>query len=250
MGFSPVLDFQAFVDDFSNSRLGYSFQASRHVGVHQGVRSGLLRHVLREERFRASMVSSVENGRIAWRREAAQAYLATCSKYVELTLLLIHLTSGMPARGTELETYHISNGVSSMRSLYYHEGHIFFFADYSKTRHKTIVSNGVARFLAKKSSRMVIVDLLLVRPFVCLLAQNIGVDPSRIYAFDYFVVSGRSTHEQQGHSKDLCQAVFKLLGFFCLFSPVSPGCQVLCEHSEDPQGVPRHGRGRSARRWV
>ena len=94
----------------------------------------------------------------------------------------------MPARATELETYKIANGRSMQRNVYVLCRQIFFFVEYSKSRVLTALNRGVCRFLDVQCSALL--DLLLVRPIVCLFASLLDRNEAGIYNSDLFIVGG------------------------------------------------------------
>lgn len=55
----------------------------------------------------------------------------------DVTFCLVHITSGGPARGTELETYRLTNTLESPHTLYFVAGHILFITGYNKSRQRT-----------------------------------------------------------------------------------------------------------------
>jgi hypothetical protein len=55
----------------------------------------------------------------------------------DIAFCLVHVTSGGPARGTELETYRLTNTLEGPRTLYFVAGHISFITGYNKSRQRT-----------------------------------------------------------------------------------------------------------------
>jgi len=54
-------------------------------------------------------------------------YIAACGTFTKMMLTAIHLTSGQPARATELEVLTWRNTIHRVRSLYFSQGLAFFF---------------------------------------------------------------------------------------------------------------------------
>ncbi|KAG2136422.1 hypothetical protein DEU56DRAFT_756330 [Suillus clintonianus] len=73
-------------------------------------------------------------------------WFAQLAELHDLTFCLVHITSGGPARGTELETYRLINTRESPRTLYFVSGHLAFITGYNKSRQ---LSNFPERFVAR-----------------------------------------------------------------------------------------------------
>lgn len=74
-------------------------------------------------------------------------YLSQHSALMEDILFLVHLTSGMPGRATELATYTIANGASAGRAVIKSGKRICLSAQYSKTGNLGRSTEPVARYL-------------------------------------------------------------------------------------------------------
>ena len=96
-------------------------------------------------------------------------------KYVEeyevSLLVLIHLTSGLPARSTEYSKFLLTNTTTDVRSLYWENGHFTIHQKYSKTDRFT-----VCRRLAGAVTQHLMRYLLILRPFIFKLGRENGRD--------------------------------------------------------------------------
>ena len=117
-------------DDFVQCRI----MASRDFSKDKAIRCTLFTHILHSDILHACMVDSIREGVVVYRNAEASSYLAMYNEYVKNLILVIHLGSGMPARGTELSTLKIQHGRSSRRNLFLLEKNLFFQAEYCKIR--------------------------------------------------------------------------------------------------------------------
>jgi hypothetical protein len=62
----------------------------------------MLRRVLDNEWLRDEFVSTDTQSKVEWKPKAIQGYRRLVNCFLEYLLLLVHLTSGQPARGTEI----------------------------------------------------------------------------------------------------------------------------------------------------
>ena len=82
----------------------------------------------------------------------------------QLLLLLIHLTGGMPARGTEVSTILIRNQVHTKRHLFWSHQTLAFAPTYSKTRSITGKDGSAIRFVPHCVAELILQSLVWVRP--------------------------------------------------------------------------------------
>lgn len=79
--------------------------------------------------------------------------------------VLIHITSGQPARMTELVHLRLFNSRSSHRSIYLYFGSVMLLSTYSKTSSASQRDRMIARFLPNALKELLLVYLIVVRPF-------------------------------------------------------------------------------------
>ena len=108
-------------DDFVQCRI----MASRDLSKDKAIRCTPLTHILRSDILRSRMVDSIREGVVVYRNAEASSYLAMYNEYVKNLILVIHLGSGMSARGTELSTFKIQLGRSSRRNLFLRKTYFF-----------------------------------------------------------------------------------------------------------------------------
>ena len=121
-----------FVDDLSNQIENYSFH-HRNSKVQRDLEEVILYRVLTEESLSEQYIAEKNSESLVWNIASARKYLEIYDKLMENLVLLVHLGSGMPARGSELSTYRTVNGKSSPRTVYILGDRVFFYCTYSKT---------------------------------------------------------------------------------------------------------------------
>ena len=156
-------------------------------------------------------ICAIREGKVVYRYTEATKYLAMYDEFVQHVIVLIHIGAGMPARGTELETYRLRNGPSTSRNVFYLCGQIFFHCEYSKTRAMTRTNKGVSRFMEMEASLLLLKDLLLIRPFVCSLASSVEKNDGQVYNYDLFVIDGCRL-EAEGLRNIFSRLFYKLSG--------------------------------------
>lgn len=112
------------------------------------------------------MLAFSEGKKINWRKKAVNAYFAKVEAFLERMLLLIHITSSQPARGTELISLQYSNNMyGHHRGIFIDEGLIGTVTSYYKGYNVTGSTKIIHRFLPREVSELLVYYLWLVLPF-------------------------------------------------------------------------------------
>jgi hypothetical protein len=98
----PMLRLQDLRDDPSLSRPGQSFLTDPRNASLQGYDRWLLNRVLKHSWLQDQFFVNVQHTQ--WNTPTVEDYLSQVDAFLERLLLLAHITSGQPARGTELLT--------------------------------------------------------------------------------------------------------------------------------------------------
>ncbi|KAG9511447.1 hypothetical protein KCV07_g10154, partial [Aureobasidium melanogenum] len=114
-----------------------------------------------------------------WNEAGISRYFKAVEKFKEQLFVLVHLTAGAPARGTESVTVAYENGVDDRgyRGVFVDNGLVSFVTSYNKTGVKVI-----HRFVPREVSELVVYYLWLVQPFVRAL-QKMVFDQKEYRAF-------------------------------------------------------------------
>lgn len=152
------------VDSLSNICPGYSFVTDpSNATLNSRETSGyVLRQIFSSTRLKQEFFGVNGNTPNTIR---LSSWLSQSGKFVELLLILIHLTAGQPTRATEiLSASIINNDRGGVRSIYWVHQTIMLVQYYSKTSGR-FGDKFVARFLPKKVAHLVVLYLAVIRPF-------------------------------------------------------------------------------------
>ena len=140
-------------------------------------REWLLRRVLQTEwLLEEFFLPSSKAKRSKWDRKAATRYLGRVDSFLRRLLLLVHLTAGQPARGTELLSVRCINTLNGQhRSIFIEHGIVSIVTTYHKGYHVTGTTKIIHRYLPCEVGELLVYYLWLIRPFcqqLRLLALN------------------------------------------------------------------------------
>lgn len=186
-GLNANIDLSKIVDHFCNNAYGYGFKYTENANVQLEIASALLLHLNSSGKI-SEYVHAIHNDSIIWNSQKAKQVLSLYDTFIENLLLVVHIGSGIPARGSELATYSIVNGESSLRTVRIMDNLVYFLPSYNKTRQLTGKEKIIARFLDEKCSKLLAIDILIVRPFISKLAVCIYGSIGTIYLKDLFVL--------------------------------------------------------------
>ena len=176
LGLKPLLKLDLVHEDFAEALVGFQFMAKKDQSQNEAICSTLLLHVLSTRSLRQRFVVTIEGRKIHFNPSEGNRYLDLYNEHLENLLLIIHIGS---AWATELETYTVCNGRTSMWSVYFLRERIFFHSVYSKTRSVTGTNKGITRFLNKDASQTVITDLIFVRPFASVVTNFLWLNEDK-----------------------------------------------------------------------
>ena len=172
----PPIQWGELFDDARESEVGWSFLKDprskwdvngaqwlvKRVSSEQPLREAF---VDREASIAAIQVGQGANG-VVWQQERVEVYAEAMQVFRERLLVLMHVTGGQPARGTEVVTIEAENSRNGeSRGIYIEDGLVAYVTAY----HKNIESMGKAkyihRYLPQEVGELVVYYLWLVQPF-------------------------------------------------------------------------------------
>ena len=98
-------------------------------------------------------------------------YMDQCRNFMKTIMFLIQMTSGAPARMTELCRTKICNGRDSRRNIFYLNGSMALVNYYNKNKLVFGVDYEIPRYLPHIVAELITKYLVLVRPFMCFIAE-------------------------------------------------------------------------------
>ena len=124
-----------------------------------------------------------------WNSIRVQQYLHEKKRFLELLMLLFHLTGGQPGRSWKVGSIKFRNTQNAKRNFYVMNGKAFFYTEYHKARSTLYVSYHIVRYLSRRVRELVVLYLAYVCPFANLLYNQKLVkrnefDGDYIFCFD------------------------------------------------------------------
>jgi hypothetical protein len=107
-----------------------------------------------------------QEGPQPFRPETVEEYGEWVEEFRRALLVLVHMTSGMPARGTELLGIRFENTMQGgIRNIFVHDGMVFFITIYHKGYRSSDMVKLVHRYMAPIVGKLMVWYLWLVLPF-------------------------------------------------------------------------------------
>jgi hypothetical protein len=182
-------------DNLSNKDVGYSFLTDRRNANFDSVTQ-----LFKQAHLWSRYVDGITDGKLRWKVSPCLAYLAKCETLQELLFVLIHVTSGQPARASELATFKICNTDHRIRNVYLVHGEVVIIQHYTKSNSQTGHDDFIPRLLPKEVGQLLINYLMAVRPMERLFAMATWMDEQAAGAlFTHLFVA----NERQTSGKDL-----------------------------------------------
>lgn len=107
----PRLPLHEIKDNPANTTHGWCFlDDQRNQHIFQPGKRWLMRRILEKVWLQNEFVRLTQDDKVEWKDTAIKEYNAETASFLKLVLLLVHLTAGQPARGTELMSLRYLNG--------------------------------------------------------------------------------------------------------------------------------------------
>jgi hypothetical protein len=176
----PPLVLRDLKDDPSNNQRGWSFLNHPQNQALQGKEQWLLNRVVDNDWLHEEFFLTQALGK--WRKASVQQYFRRVDCFLERILLLVHITSGQPARGTEILSLRVSNTLHGIRrNIFIENGLVSFVTFYHKGYSISGSTKIIHRYLPREVGELLIYYLWLIRPFcnqLRLLAFSAAAPPS------------------------------------------------------------------------
>jgi hypothetical protein len=163
-GWDPAYDLATIKDKMANTARGYSFVSEPANGLSEAYLA------LSQRASLASMDGLLSKD--GWLRSRVWRYLQQSEALLSLLLVLVYLTGGQAARGTELTSVEHCNGASTQRGIYVHGGAFVLVTRHNKSRLATNKEFQVARFLPSGVGKLLYLYLVYIRPFTNMLERT------------------------------------------------------------------------------
>lgn len=94
----------------------------------------------------------------------------------EHLLVLIHLTSGLPARGPEIASIKFLNDIHKLRNVFLWHNAVLVTVDYNKSENVTDQAKVIARFLPHRVARLLVTYIVDIHPFASFVSGAAAPD--------------------------------------------------------------------------
>ena len=159
----PKFNLLEIRDDMANRLTGYFFVTDLRNSLDQ-YRSWLLHRVVKIPIARERLVGDNRH-ELIWKSLGIKQYLEDCKQFMEQLLVLVHITGGQPARGTEILGLQYENTVQRRRNIFIYDGQVTCITEYHKSQSLTGSAKVIPRFLPANIGQLLVQYLVLVRPF-------------------------------------------------------------------------------------
>jgi hypothetical protein len=172
------------VDNAAENTHGWNFlQDTRNInGELPDKKDWILNRIVDNDWLRDEFMEPCSIGKVTWNQRAIRAYEKKVDVFLRSLLLLVHLTSGQPARGTELLSLRHSNTMQGLhRNIFIDNGIVSTVTSWHKGYTVTGSTKIIHRYLPNQVGELVIYYLWLVLPFwqaIEVLALRRGDPPS------------------------------------------------------------------------
>jgi hypothetical protein len=160
----PMIQLHRLRDNPAVVENGWSFlDDERNRALLPCKKGWLLRRVLRTDRLREQLTYHSTSQHVVWDKQAIRKYHKQVDAFLEGLLLLIHITSGQPARGSEITSLQHTNSTFH-RNMFIEHGLVALVTSYHKGYTCTGSTKIIHRYLPKEVSELVVYCLWMVLP--------------------------------------------------------------------------------------
>jgi hypothetical protein len=172
----PEINLRELRDDPTIKEAGWSFLKDERNNPLPDYQKWLLRRVCNISSVTRRFLTNDDNQQ-QWETKAVESYLQLREAFLRQLLLLIHMTGGQPARGTELLTLQWRNTTNGLRrNIFVENGLVSFVTAYHKGYSVTGSTKIIHRYTPLEVSELIVYYLCFVQPFcdqIRILAYNI-----------------------------------------------------------------------------
>ena len=182
-------------------------------------RKRILKHVVQEHLAfnKFDIVTAVtSDDQVHFNCNFAKAFFDRQNRLENLVLLLMHISGGMTARGTELKTLRLTSAGRAKRNLFVFKQLLFIQPSYSKTD-SISETLGQFRFLDETVSNLLLRFYVFIRPFADAVAKNFFESYAGDYFHRFFVYNGKAMTAAR-----IRDTITSLLGKFEVGDPLKP----------------------------
>ncbi|CAD0099048.1 unnamed protein product [Aureobasidium mustum] len=162
-----VLDLDGITDDMTVKKRGWYFGADPNQDLEAQGLDWMLKRMLGSNQGKKMRRGD------QWQSRLVANYLRRVDKFRELFLFCVHVSSGQPARGTEITSLRFRNGVANHRNVFVLDGRVMTVTSYHKSQAMLDMPKMVPRFLPWRLGQIAVIYLTHVRAFAELLSVQV-----------------------------------------------------------------------------
>jgi hypothetical protein len=166
-GWEPIIDLASICDDFNCIIPGWSFLEEEKNDLRFAYKA------LSRRAWSSCYLRQPFAKRGHWLSETCNAYIQSETELKNEIFAAIHLTAGLPPRGTEITSIRIHNTAEVMRNLIFREGRLLLVIGYNKARASNHHAFYTVRYIPRRLAVLVFLYLVYIRPFVDFLAAQL-----------------------------------------------------------------------------
>lgn len=200
------IDLEGIKDDMTTKGTGMSFvNDPRNVLALRPLQHSILVSLLNNTQTNRQLFTRVDGYNLLWHVPAIDAYLGRLQEFSRLFAVLVNITGGQPARGTELVTLRYSNSPTTLRNIYIQEGQVMIIADYFKSRGNLGKTRPIPRFLPRELGLLLANYLVRVVPLAQFLYHKKSTNPPQCLDDFLFVSLAEDTHDSSSNIGNVLQ---------------------------------------------
>ena len=162
----PRIALDRIRDNPTVTSYGWSFlKDTRNHDVLPPRDTWLLCRILETERLRDQFCALDGHRNVNWDAQAVHSYHSQVHGFLESLLLLVHISAGQPARGSEITGLQHRN-TTFHRNIFIEDGLVAIVTSYHKGYNCTGTTKIIHRYLPREISELLIYYLWLILPFV------------------------------------------------------------------------------------
>lgn len=174
LGWSPVVNLSKVKDHLTCNITGWSFTQAEDNGLRLAYKQLL-------QKAWTAPAGMAANG--CWKMAPCMNYLDECTLLCGEIFAAMHITAGLPPRGSEGTIVKVQNTAQVLRNIFVVNGRMAIIFKYNKSRAANNRSFFIVRFLPADLGQLVFCYLAYIRPFANFLCKPVGVPQYRSNEF-------------------------------------------------------------------
>ena len=169
LGFKIPVDFQKIWDYRQSRGEDYAFGSDMNNDQIRAFHDALIKGLMASKDLQNRFIARMDDQKPVFKETEVKAYFKQAEAFLETLLVLSHISSGLPPRGSEHPTIALHASANYHRGVFWENGNVLLVMRYSKTRSLAQLDRVIGRYLDKESSQVLATYLISVVPFLVYL---------------------------------------------------------------------------------